>query len=92
MNKATKCVTANIGHRRIKMIVVYRKQRNSEMREETEEILEEKDEPLLIVGNFNGHVGSKGEQKLDTSGKMILKWMEKYQITVLNDDERCQGE
>ena len=30
-------------------------------------------------------------QKLETNGKMILEWMEKYRLITLNDDERCKG-
>ena len=87
--------TGIIGKWEINIIVIYfsvnDKERSNEMRKEIERIIEGKEEPLLITGDFNGHVGLTGDQKLDTNGKMILEWMEKYRLIMLNDDERCKG-
>jgi len=80
----------------MKLILVYfsvsEKDRNKNIRNEIEKKLEENDGPLLIAGDFNGHVGFKGKQKLDSNGKMIIEWMEKYRLIMLNEDEKCKGE
>lgn len=61
------------------------------MRLEIERLVEGKnDDPLVIVGDFNGHVGYKGEQRLDHNGRMIIDWMEKYNLIMLNDI-KCEG-
>ena len=97
----TKCrdilhVNVCISGREVTLTVVYfsvsEKERNVKMRKEIEDILERNDETLLIIGDFNGHVGFKGDQNLDINGKMILDWMERYKVIMLNDDTRCQGE
>ena len=62
------------------------------MREEVEAIIEAKqEEELMIIGDFNGHVGFLGEQKLDEGGKMIVEWMEEQGLILLNKDTQCTG-
>ena len=74
--------TWKIGRWEINIIMIYfsvnDKESNNEMKKEIERIIEGKDEPSLITGDFNGLVGFIGNQKLDINGKMILDWMEKY--------------
>lgn len=49
---------------------------NRNMRKEIENIIEDESEDnLVILGDFNGHVGFKGVQELDENRKMILEWM-----------------
>lgn len=45
----------------------------------------------MLLGDFNGHVGFLGEQKLNIYGKLILEWLEKYDLTMLNDVCECKG-
>ena len=47
---------------------------------------------MLILGDFNGHLGFTGKQKLDNMGKMILEMMEKYSLILLNGDDKCEGQ
>ena len=48
-----------------------------------ENILKDKEEkPVLLLGDFNGHVGFLGDQKLDVNGKLILEWLDKYDLTM----------
>ena len=96
-NKDILHVKGSIRGMDIVMIIVYfsvnDKERNSSMKEEIEKILENNiDEALMIIGDINGHVGFKGGQKLDDNGRMILNWLERYKLTMLNDDVKCQGE
>lgn len=67
---------------KVQIIIVYfrvnDRVRNHSMKTEIERIIEaNNEEPLLIIGDFNGHVGFNGPQKIDENGKMILEWMEK---------------
>ena len=45
---------------------------------------------MLIVGDYNGHAGFKGKQRIDSNVKMIIDWMKKYKLTMLND-VKCEG-
>lgn len=89
-------VSGSIGQWKLKIIVVYfsvnDSVRNEKMKCEIEKIIEESDEPLIVTGDFNGHVGFKGKQTVNKNGNIILEWMEKYRLIMLNDDEKCTGE
>ncbi len=41
-------------------------------------------EPVVVVVD--------GGQKLNDNGRIILEWMEKFKLTMLNDDMKCEGE
>ena len=49
-------------------------------------------ENLLIVGDFNGHIGSLGPQPLNANGKKMLKFVDEQDLNILNLDPRCAGE
>ena len=80
----------------VRVILVYfsvnDENRNMKMRKEIEEIMEGNSDPLIIAGDFNGHTGFKGEQKVDKNGEVILNWLGKYGLIMLNDDVKCRGE
>ena len=63
-----------MGNKYNSVIIIYfsvnDKERNNEMRKEIDRIIEGKEEPLLITGDFNGHVDFKGDQK----SKIGNKW------------------
>lgn len=48
-------------------------------------------ESVIIPGDFNWHIGVIGEHQLDTNGMMILRWLGKYGLIILNDDPECEG-
>ncbi|KAK3889166.1 hypothetical protein Pcinc_006740 [Petrolisthes cinctipes] len=50
------------------------------------------EEPLVLLGNFNGHFGFIGRQEVNQNGNRVLSWAEKYYLTILNGDLRCKGE
>lgn len=87
----------NIRGWEVIVILVYfcvnEKEGNNKIRQEMEKYIEaniEKPIIIIIIGDYNGHVGFKGEQKLDENGKMIINWMEKHSLTMLND-VKCKG-
>ena len=82
---------------RIMLLLVYmdvqNQERNILIRTELGRRLEElSDEMLLVMGDFNGHLGIIGKQRLDRNGKYVLELMEKWNLTLLNADDRCEGE
>ena len=68
--------------------------RNKALKTEIEKAMKkakEKDEAILVLGDFNGHIGLLGHQKQNQHGKIILKWIEEDGLTLLNLDEKCEG-
>ena len=68
--------------------------RNIKIRNELNEILEKTldSENILVLGDFNGHIGYIGPQDLNRNGRYVLELIEKYNLILLNGDDRCQGE
>lgn len=85
---------------KIKLILVYfsvvhnevDKHNNLEIKHEVEKKIEKvEDEALAIIGDFNGHIGILGEQRVDANGRIILEWINKYNLIILNCDSNCLG-
>ena len=81
----------------VRMLIVYfaagnkkeDKERNKQIKQKCENILENiNEDPLIILGDFNGHVGFLGHQRLDTEGETILKWVNEYGLIIINGDEQ----
>ena len=94
------CVKCRVSRLCFYMVLVYfpcdnkeeDKKRRREMEKEVENIIEEKQNyPVMILGDFNGHVGFLGKQKLDEGGSTVLNLMNKYNLIMLNNDEKCKG-
>ena len=66
--------------------------RNERIRKEIEKEMEKEETPTMIIGDFNGHVEGLGYQREDKNGKTVLDWASKYNMVLLNQDERCSGE
>ena len=49
-------------------------------------------EYIIILGDFNSHVGFLGPQKLEEKGRLLLNLIEKWNLIMLNGDQRCLGE
>ena len=52
----------------------------------------EENEALIVLGDFNAHIGTIGYQDIDHNGKMIHEWLNEYDLILLNYDDRCTGE
>ena len=58
-----------------------------------DELLEVKDkENLIVLGDFNGHLGFIGMQEQNWKGRMLLDFIERWNLVLLNGDEACTGE
>ena len=66
--------------------------RNEQIRKETREIMgNHEEESILMLGDFNGHLGFIGEQNIDRNGRYVLEIMENFNMCLLNGDDRCEG-
>ena len=50
------------------------------------------DRNIIILGDFNGHTGILGPQKVNTKGKDFLKFSDENNLNILNLDPECTGE
>lgn len=58
-----------------------------------EELEKVQDEQLVILlGDFDGHLGFIGPQPLNYNGKEVLDIMDKWNMILLNGDLKCEGE
>ena len=82
-----------INSDRIYVVVVYMSTNDNLRNEEIEEISDKYEEKkLLIVGDFNGHIGYLGNQDLNLNGKRVIDILERNNLILINSDERCIGE
>ena len=65
---------------------------NKKIRNDIENMMENnKKEGLLVLGDFNGHLEALDGRKEDRNGRMIMEWTNKYDIQLMNGDEKCEG-
>lgn len=68
------------------------KERNKNIKAEIIKTLNShEEENLILLGDFNGHIGFLGQQKQDDNGELVLELMEKYGLVLINDDPKCTG-
>ena len=65
-------------------------------REWNDEILQQQEIGVMLLGDFNGHVaeldgGVKGEKATNGNGKIITRIMERHQLQMLNTSSKCKG-
>ena len=67
--------------------------RNINLKREIVNKIEQSDaeEALIILGDFNGHTGFLGHQKLDNNGQFIIELMDNHSLILLNNDTNCKG-
>ena len=56
------------------------------------ENLNEKQVPIILMGDFNAHIGVVGEQSINNNGQLLLEFQEKHNLILLNGDLNCRGE
>ena len=94
----TKCQIFNLE---LKILLAYfsagnseeDKQRDSLIRKECEKLIQNctDSEKLIVLGDFNGHIGFIGQQKIDRKGEMVIDWMNDFNLILINGNERCVG-
>ena len=50
-----------------------------------------RDACVIVMGDFNLHVGFLGEQTKNYGGEMLLEFAERWGLAILNCDSRCKG-
>lgn len=49
-------------------------------------------EPIILLGDFNGHVGFLGPQEINKNGEKVIQWITDPNLMLLNADPQCSGE
>lgn len=74
----------NIAQLRLNLIVVYFSSSDIEkqmlVKTELNELNEKAKSPMMMTGDFNGHVDFLGEQSLDKNGQIIIECLEKVNL------------
>ena len=93
-------VQGTIAHKEVRIILIYMSvenqpqdiDRNKGLQREIEHKIENTDDrALMILGDFNGHVGFLGNQREDRNGKFIIDLVNNSNMVMLNCDDKCQG-
>lgn len=82
---------------KITIVLVYMdvkdQKRNEKIRKDINAVIQANEsEKLMVLGDFNGHLGLVGNQRVDQNGKYLLSLMEKESMILLNNDDRCIGQ
>ena len=92
-------VTCNFRKYIFALLIVYLDardvNRNQKIIEKLENIVKDweiKQTPVIIVGDFNAHIGIVGNQSVNANGRLILDLLNKFNLVLLNEDEICEGE
>ena len=65
--------------------------RNINIRNKIRNILQNNNEPCIVLGDMNAHVGFIGSQRLNRNGQMLLNLMEEFNLIMLNDVQERIG-
>ena len=70
------------------------KQRDGLIRKECEKLIQSctDSEKLIVLGDFNGHIGFIGQQNIDRNGVMVIDCLNDFNLILINGDERCVGQ
>ena len=68
-------------------------ERNKKIIGNLKKIIEEnKDKKLMVLGDFNAHIGILGEQEVNQNGEEMIRFVEDAGLILLNIDRECTGE
>ena len=94
-------VSGKIGGVKVKIVLVYlatgqggAAEINEGIMEEIREKIgraEERGEGVVLLGDFNGHLGYLGHQEESITGAIVNRMIEQCGLNLLNIDERCVG-
>ena len=68
----------------------YNEKISQEMGEIVERV-EARERKIIIVGYFNSHLGYIGYQEENRNGRIMNRFLNKYDLILMNIDERCKG-
>ena len=84
-----------IGNETYKIFVVYlsvdNTEQNKKLMQDLEHKIEDEEDNLLIIGDFNAHTGYLGYQEENKNGKLINSFLETNNLVLFNLDEKCVG-
>lgn len=74
-------------------LVVNDHSRNNNMQKEIEYILDKyENEPLVLFGDFNGHIGFLEPQEPNKNGERVIHFIVNKNLILLNGDSKCSRE
>ena len=47
--------------------------------------------PVIVMGDFNGHVGFLGSQDRNHNGVKLSEFVERWNLIIMNCDTKCRG-
>ena len=87
------CVSNNCIYVLLIYMATNDNERNKYIMEEIEIIIRSyENKPLMIMGDFNGHLGYIGVQPLNKNGQNVIKLINSYDLILINTDPMCKGE
>ena len=66
--------------------------RNREIQGEVERMIRGNTKKgLLVMGDFNAHLGILEDRREDVNGMMVMEWLDKFDLVLMNADAKCEG-
>ena len=66
--------------------------RNRDIQAQVERMIKgNKRKGLIVLGDFNGHLGLLEDRRDDINGEMVMKWLDEFDLILMNADEKCEG-
>ena len=66
--------------------------RNRDIQAQVERMVKDnKRKGLIVLGDFNGHLGLLEDRRDDINGEMVMKWLDEFDLILMNADEKCEG-
>ena len=72
-------------------VVKGEEERKNNQREIKKYINKYEDDILILLGDFNGHIGIIGEQPQNFNGKIVLDLMSECRLVLVNATEKCNN-
>ena len=88
-------VTCKKNNLKFYLVIVYMSCHSNENKVLTNAIdkflQENEGKPFLIIGDLNAHTGTIVQDKINVNGKQVLKWIEDYNLIMVNNETICEG-
>ena len=54
-------------------------------------VKDDKRREVIVIGDFNAHLRLLEDRKEDINGEMVMRWLDEYDLILMNADEKCEG-
>lgn len=88
----TQCQAGNLNFILLVTYISCNPKENNEIYEEIDKIINKyEDKPIMIIGDMNAHTTMIVKDKINKNGEKLIKWLNKYNLILLNNDIECNG-